>query len=128
PSLSNAKTLNEIFGDGILNTSWGMSFAEVKAKYPSGKKQEAMGTVRYFIHDGRTLFGIARSKNDYIGFIFNSAGKLSSVSIGMPSGTGDVEKTQNAITSSVGITPVSTKDIHGFPVTRWADGLGLLST
>jgi len=125
PSISNAKTMSEIFGDGVFGTTWGMSIDKVKAIFPSGNTQEVFGTQRYFIKDGRSIFGIDREKDSFIGFLFGTDKKLVGVSIGMPSGTGDFAKAQNSITTAIGVESKPAKNSAGVPITRWNDGTGI---
>ncbi|MFC1626427.1 hypothetical protein ACFL19_01850 [Pseudomonadota bacterium] len=125
PSFSDAKTMLEIFGHGVFDTSWGMSIDEVKAIHPSGKTQEVFGTTRYFITDGRSLFGIEREKNSFIGFVFGTDEKLIGVSIGMPSGTGSFAKTQTSITTSIGVESKAVDNSAGVPIISWSDETGI---
>lgn len=123
--VSDAKTMAEIFGGGVFDTSWGMSIDEVKAIHPSGKTQEVFGTIRYFIKDDRNVFGIEREKDSFIGFIFGTDKKLIGVSIGMPSGTGDFGRAQNSITTAIGVESEAVHNSAGVPITRWNDGTGI---
>jgi hypothetical protein len=121
PTASYSKALSDIFNPGIFNTTWNMSLEELKSIYPHGKSQKVSGTIRYFINDDRSLFGIDRKESSFVGFIFNSNNQLTSVSIGMPTGWNEAQKVKESITTSLGVDSISSPNSTGTPLTVWKD-------
>ena len=79
-SQSKADNLNDLFGDGILDTTWGMSISEVRSIYPDGEISEAIGKT-YHVQNGKTILNQGRKKKHRLDFQFDTTDRLYAIRI-----------------------------------------------
>jgi hypothetical protein len=85
PSVVLGAEINNIFGEGVFGTKWGMTVDEVNEIFPKGKKVKYGDIVSFEVIDGRKVLDIERRPKDKIFFGFDALGRLSSVSVGFKS-------------------------------------------
>jgi hypothetical protein len=69
------------YAHGAFDTRWGDSIENVKAVFPTGKREAYKQVVMFVVRDGRPLFNVARKKNAFITFGFDPEYKLNSVAV-----------------------------------------------
>lgn len=71
----------QLYEHGVFDTRWGDSMEQVKAVFPTGKREAYKEVVLYVVRDGRPLFNVERKRNAFITFGFDPAQRLNSVAV-----------------------------------------------
>ena len=85
-----ADNINQIFGDGIFETTWGQSFEELAEYFPSGQTKPVsrldlvtpadIGKV-LVVKDGRAVLGLERKNGYTINYNFDESDKLKQIRV-----------------------------------------------
>jgi hypothetical protein len=85
-----ADNINQLFGDGIFETTWGQSFEELTERFPSGQTipvskldlVTAADIVKVLeVKDGRTVLGLERKNGYTINYNLDGSDKLKQIRV-----------------------------------------------
>ena len=120
-SESQADNLNDLFGGGILDTTWGMSVSEVQSIYPDGETPEAIGKT-YSVKNEKTILKQERKKKHRLDFQFDTAGRLYAIRIQFSDSTFiKLNEVLEGLLGKVDYEPMKTDIIAGMNVKTWSN-------
>ena len=117
-----ADNLNDLFGEGILDTTWGMSVAEVQSIYPDGETVEAIGKT-YSVTNGKTILKQERKKKHRLDFQFDTTGRLYAIRIQFSdSSFVKLNEVLEGFLGRVDYDPMKQDILSGMNVKTWENG------
>lgn len=69
------------YQEGAFGAKWGSSIEDMKKTFPAGKRESYKDVVMFVTRDGRPLFNVARKRNAFITFGFDTKQQLNSIGI-----------------------------------------------